>query len=250
MIISLLEDLGLTKTEIKIYLSLLKIGETTTTNIVKDANIHASKVYEYLEKLIQKGLVSYSIKNNKKYFFAEDPKNLNMYVEEKMDVLLSQKKEINSLLPELYLIQKKDQKKPKMKIFEGLYGIKTLRTFIYDVLDKNEKLLIIGAPKIGNEKLEGFLLNWHKKRIKKGIICEYLYDSDNQKFGLIRKKMNLTKVKFLKNNISSPMWIEIFSKYVAIGHIIGNSAIVFLIEDEEIANGYRDYFNLLWKSSK
>jgi sugar-specific transcriptional regulator TrmB len=56
----ILEDIGLTKTEIKIYLALLKLGQSTTTNIIKDAGIHASKVYEFLDKLIKKGLVSYN----------------------------------------------------------------------------------------------------------------------------------------------------------------------------------------------
>ena len=62
----ILEEIGLTKTEIKIYITLLAQGQCTTTVIVREAGIHASKVYEYLDKLIAKGLVSYVIKSNKK----------------------------------------------------------------------------------------------------------------------------------------------------------------------------------------
>ena len=64
----LLEEIGLTKTEIKLYLALLKLGQSTTTGIVREAQVHASKVYEFLDKLIQKGLVTYVIKANKRYF--------------------------------------------------------------------------------------------------------------------------------------------------------------------------------------
>ena len=46
--------------------------------------------------------------------------------------------------------------------------------------------------------------------------------------------MSLTKVKYLPKNISSPMWIEIFGGNVAIGHIKGNNAILFLIKENLI----------------
>ena len=58
----LLEELGLTKGEIKVYLTLLKLGETTTGKIVEEAGISSGKIYEILEKLIRKGLASFIIK--------------------------------------------------------------------------------------------------------------------------------------------------------------------------------------------
>ena len=93
MNLEILEQIGLTKTEIKIYLALLKLGQTTTTNIVREAEIHASKVYEFLDKLIQKGLVSYVIKSNKKYFTAASPVFLKEFMREKENKIKEQEKE-------------------------------------------------------------------------------------------------------------------------------------------------------------
>ena len=59
----LLEDIGLTKGEIKVYLTLLKLRETTTGKIIEEAQISSGKIYEILDKLIKKGLVSYIIKD-------------------------------------------------------------------------------------------------------------------------------------------------------------------------------------------
>ena len=101
MNIKILEEIGLTKTEIKIYLTLLKLGQSTTTNIVRKAEIHASKVYEFLDKLIQKGLVSYVIKSNKKYFSASEPDFLKEFLREKENKIKEQESEINKILPEL-----------------------------------------------------------------------------------------------------------------------------------------------------
>ena len=66
----ILERVGLTKNEIKIYLALLELGTTTTGPLTRKAGIHASRVYESLNNLIKKGLVSFVIKANIKHFSA------------------------------------------------------------------------------------------------------------------------------------------------------------------------------------
>ncbi|MDD5132962.1 MAG: helix-turn-helix domain-containing protein [Candidatus Nanoarchaeia archaeon] len=249
MDIKTLEGIGLTKTEIKIYLALLKLGQTTTTNIVRNSGIHASKVYEFLDKLIQKGLVSYVIKSNKKYFSASDPEYLKEFLREKREKLIEQGKEVDKIIPELKSIQKSKKNFIKSEIYEGLRGIKSIYERMLLALKKGETQYIIGAPRIANEQIEGFLLDWHKRRIKKGIRCKYIYDSNVKDYGGIRNKMPLTEVRYLPKNIISPMWIEIFKDFIVIGHIKEYNAILFLIQDKEIAEGYRDYFNLIWETS-
>jgi len=246
----ILEQIGLTKTEIKIYLALLKLGQSTTTNIVREANIHASKVYEFLDKLIQKGLVSYVIKSNKKYFSMVEPQALKEYVREKQRKLDEQIKDLNVLIPHLKKIKKEEKDKIKSEIYEGLRGIKSVYEKILFILERGETQYIIGAPRIGNERIEGFLLDWHKRRIKKGIKCRYIYNTNVRDYGKIREKMKLTQVRYLPGNITSPVWIEIFKDNVVIGHIKDYNAVLFLIQDREIAKGYLNYFRLIWKIAK
>ncbi|MFC1723891.1 hypothetical protein ACFL0V_07155, partial [Nanoarchaeota archaeon] len=59
----------------------------------------------------------------------------------------------------------------------------------------------------------------------------------------------LTAVRYLKDTIS-PVWIEVFKDSVLIGHIKNYDAIVFLIDDKDIAKSYVDYFRLLWKTAQ
>lgn len=244
----LLEEIGLTKTEVKIYLALLSLGQTTTTQIIKEAGIHASKVYEFLNKLIDKGLVSYVIKSNKKYFSSTDPFSLKNFLKDKQNRLKEQERKIDEIIPQLKKLQRLKEDKIKSEIYEGLRGIKSVYENILLTLRKGETQYILGAPKIGNELLEGYLLGWHKRRIKKGIKCKYIYDSDAKDYGKVREKMSLTKVRYLKT--ISPMWIEIFGDSVLIGHIKGKNSVLFLIQDREISKGYLDYFNLIWKVTK
>ena len=149
----ILEEIGLTKTEIKIYLALLKLGQSTTTNIIREAEINASKVYEFLDKLIQKGLVSYVIKANKKYFTTTNPKALREFLYEKQKKIQKQRQEIDKIIPKLNIIKSEKKDIIKSEIYEGLKGLKSIYEKILTNLDKGETQYIIGAPKIGNELL-------------------------------------------------------------------------------------------------
>src|SRR3989338_10355313 len=102
-----LEELGLTHNEARTYTALLEIGETTTGAIVKKTGLHRVLIYDALERLIKKGLASFVIKENRKYFQATDPNRLLDFLKEKEEIA-------KSLLPELSL--KREQAKTKQQV--------------------------------------------------------------------------------------------------------------------------------------
>ena len=63
-------NIGLSNNEVDIYLSLLESGQSLVGEITKKTKINRTHIYDRLQKLINKGLVSYIIKNNRKYFYA------------------------------------------------------------------------------------------------------------------------------------------------------------------------------------
>ncbi|MBS3097523.1 hypothetical protein J4209_01865 [Candidatus Woesearchaeota archaeon] len=71
-----LRKFGLSDREIKVYLALLELGEALASKIAEKTNTPRTLSYDILENLLKKGLVSYVIKSNKKYFSAFDPNNL------------------------------------------------------------------------------------------------------------------------------------------------------------------------------
>ena len=54
----ILENIGFTKGEIRVYLAMLDLGNTTTGPIILKSKVARSKVYEILERLKEKGLIS------------------------------------------------------------------------------------------------------------------------------------------------------------------------------------------------
>src|SRR3989338_4257999 len=91
---SVLKKIGLTDTEIKIYVELLSIGATSAGKIVEETGIYRKNLYDALNKLIEKGLVTYVIENKIKFFQPKNPESLINYLEEKKAQIDERKKEI------------------------------------------------------------------------------------------------------------------------------------------------------------
>ena len=53
----LLQDIGLTNGESKVYLALLNLGETKTGELAKKSQVSSSKIYKILDRLEKKGIV-------------------------------------------------------------------------------------------------------------------------------------------------------------------------------------------------
>src|SRR3989338_6658768 len=101
MDISSLREAGLTEGEIKVYLALLEIGLSTSGPIIEKSGIARSIIYQILEKLMHKGLVSQITKEKTHYYQASDPQKIIEYIEEKKQLLDLHKGEIQKLLPQL-----------------------------------------------------------------------------------------------------------------------------------------------------
>src|SRR3989338_3370224 len=80
---SILKEIGLTDSEIKVYLALLELGSSTAGPIVEKSGVASSKIYEVLEKLMQKGLASFVIASGTKHFEAASPRRVEDYIREK-----------------------------------------------------------------------------------------------------------------------------------------------------------------------
>jgi len=118
-----LENLGFTKGEIKVYLALLELGPSTTTPIIDKSKISSSKVYEILERLKNKGMVSFIKKEKKNIFEAASPERIKDYIFEKKEKLKQQEKEFESFLPELLLKETLSKTKQEAAIFKGVKGL-------------------------------------------------------------------------------------------------------------------------------
>ena len=245
---ALLKEIGLTNGETKVYLSLTEIGESTVGPIAKDADVSLSKIYEILENLIKKGLVSHIVKNNTKYFLSTDPERIIDYLEGKKKEIIHSENQIKEILPSLKAQKGKHESKTKATLYEGIRGIKSFYESVLRNSKSREEILVIGLPRYAAERHEGYFLDWNKRRSKKGIKIKLIFNYDAKELGKKREKIKLTDVRYLTKELITPAWILIYNKGVATIHLTKDPICTF-IKDDEVVNSYKNFFNLLWNVS-
>jgi len=135
-----LKKIGLTEGESQVYDALIELGFSTTGKITKKVNIASSKVYEVLQRLQHKGLVSYTIKNGIKHYDATPPERLIDYLEERKEQLTQSQKQIKKIIP---LIKKrKTDEENKTLVYTGIKGPKIV---LKEILEAGKK----GIPNYG-----------------------------------------------------------------------------------------------------
>ena len=98
-----------------------------------------------------------------KYYQAKDPERLVDYLDERQRDLNSKKEQLKLILPRLRE-EYKEQKTPMSEVYEGIKGFKTLYEWILKEAKKGDCVQVMGAPKIANEKFQGYFLDWNKRR--------------------------------------------------------------------------------------
>ncbi len=83
-----LKDLGLTDNEVRIYLVLLKHGMMNPYKIADKTGLHRGYVYDALERMQEKGVVSSILKDGKKHYQATAPSSLIELLKLKLEALL------------------------------------------------------------------------------------------------------------------------------------------------------------------
>jgi sugar-specific transcriptional regulator TrmB len=112
-----LQNIGLSEKEAKVYLVLLEFQEALPSTIAKRADIKRPTTYVILERLVKKGLVSHfrSEKTKVKHYRALNPNFLVESQQEKTEDLIK-------ALPKLLNLNDKYESPPQMTVYEGKEG--------------------------------------------------------------------------------------------------------------------------------
>ncbi len=240
-----LRGLGFTSGEEKVYIALLKLGSSTTGPIAKEANVSRSKLYEILEKLIKKGIVSHFKKNNVSQFQAAHPSRIVEYLQKKEESIKKQKDEFEKKIPYFEQFLNEPRIQQEAEVFEGMEGIKNVRELALKNIKSGETMFYFGNPASGHEHVLGYWDDWNKRRIKKKITAKIIYNLDAKEYGERRKKQKYTEVKYLPNKGNTPAWIEIYGKIVAIV-MKHKKPMSIVINNELVAESFKTYFKILW----
>ena len=138
---TILEEIGLTKSEIKLYLALLRLGSSSKKAIVKEAKITPSKLYEIADRLIDKGLVSFVKKNKVLHFSAVSPVHVLDFLQRKKEEIKKQEDTFSLLIPALKSLEKKEES--EIEVFRGWNGMRTVYKMMLTALKPGDTDFVI-----------------------------------------------------------------------------------------------------------
>ncbi len=230
-----LKEMGLTKNESLIYKALLEKGSLQAGKISQKTGLHRRTVYDTIETLITKGLISYIKKNNTKIYQASSPKKFLSIIKQKENT-------INEILPTMMDLYNQPNEKTETNFYKGKNGIKTV---LEDQLQQKEEILIMGASESAYDILQFYFKWYDKKRKDKKIPTKIIFNKTNKKM-----KIPLSKIKYLPESHSSNMAINIYADKVAIILWQKENPIAIVIKEKEIAQGYKKHFQLMWQIAK
>ena len=229
-----LQKLGFEEQEVKTYLALLDLGESTATKLAERTGLGRVHMYQIINRLIERGLASYIVKNNVKYFSASDPETLLKDIQQK-------EQDLQEILPELKARQKKLVPETKVEIYRGREGINTIFKMI--LRDKKSYFILGGAQEACSIfKLENtiFVKRAEKLKLLGKILArkkDQFFISKNEDYRFIPEHLISSTTQMLwENKTAIFVWSE---PYYAV-----------LIDNEEITKSNLATFNYLWKTAE
>ncbi|MBU1704624.1 MAG: helix-turn-helix domain-containing protein [Nanoarchaeota archaeon] len=247
----ILENIGFTKGEIKVYFALLKLGNTSSGAIINRSGVSRSKVYEILDKLKEKGLVTEVIRKNIRYFQAASPERIKEYMDRKKDQLIKLENDFEGILPSLTEMQKYQEDKQQVKVYVGLEGLKTLYSEILATMKKNDDYLAMtfAHDSMGSQSILRFFHNFHQKRALIGCNAKVLVNYKDNKFKDTLDFSDTRHYEFRTTVYRLPTGIAIYKDIVAT-IILGEVPKIFVIISKENADHYRKFFYDVWEKSE
>ncbi|MFH1591702.1 MAG: helix-turn-helix domain-containing protein [archaeon] len=239
----ILEEIGLTKGEIAVYLALLGLGSSSVGPIVRKAKVSSSKIYPILDRLVDKGLVSFVIKESTRYFESAAPSRLLDYMQEKLGRLKEQEKALEGILPELELEQKLTELKSQAHVFKGIKGFQTAFRDIITSLSADDELQVMGIFDFDDD-FQRSITRFHRDRAKKGIPARILLNRQADAMGKALSAIDKTTIRFMQGNLFTPAVFLIYGDKTLIS--IPKERTFFRIDNERATEAFRAYFESLW----
>ncbi len=234
----LLQKIGLSQNEAKVYLAALSSGMDSAQNIAKRANLQRTTTYSVLDYLVQRGVVGKSKIKSKTRYKAESPDKL-------LSIVNDLQQEIKKQLPELEAIYNDNETKPKILFYEGKEAIQK----VYDDTLKE-------APKE--------ILEWNTDAYFDYPTVDPVYISKRMDLGIKAKRIagsgsrwDTKHKKYDSSELSETLivprdqfWpeieVNIYGNKIAFMNYADEMSII--IENKAIAEAMKQVYRLSWKN--
>lgn len=237
-------DLGFSKNSAKVYLALLESGDCAISKILEKTELHPQIVYNSLDELRKQGYASYTIKNNRRYFKANSPQHLVEEIKEKLN-------KAEEILPNL-LKKAKGINEQNVFVFSGEREFRKVRLNIIRSIPKGEIYYVLGSGgKHFYQVMEGSYWESERIRIRRGVYKKIIAYEDvaNYLESLRKDKSKMEERRTLPGIYENPTTTIFGGNKLAL-LIWSKPTLSILIENKELVESYKAYFEILWNQAK
>lgn len=229
-----LRYLGFTPNEVKVYLTLLRIGRTKAGRLARECRLERTSVYNALRNLIDYGIVSYVIESSRRIFFAAEPDKIFDFLKEKQE-------RASLLIDEIKKIKKFELEKENILKFRGYSGVKTV---LNDAL-KYDKWCTFGSEKQLSDRMPTFAKIFVARKDARKIRSRILIREGLEG----HKQSKYSKIRYVPKQVMSPAVTTVYSNKVSI-ILWSETPEAIIIDNKETADSFRSYFEFMWQHAK
>jgi len=250
-------QLGLTNNESIIYEYLLKKGENSAGEIIKNTPLKRGVIYNTLADLENKGLISQKMAKPKDansskvqkiaFFSPNHPEKLRNFLESQENQVKKAKNTLESNLPEIISSFNLVSNKPGVRYFEGIEGIKKV---IYDTFNSNEEVYTYADIETINKYIKDINEEYARKRDEMGLNKKILFsDTPYTREVLKQYHTKTTNSRIIKglNNFYTVM--QIYDNKISYITLSDEIKIGVIIESKDIYHAHKSLFESTWKNA-
>ena len=239
---SILEDIGLTKTQASTYVHLLEKGQLTPSQLASLTKQSRTSAYMSLSKIEELGLANTMVVKKKLVYVPLSPSNLEKITDKLHNRVEQSKKAFDAVLPSLLTNYYQNQQTPGVQFFEGSEGI---RRIYKDHIATGKDVYFVRTP--ADEDYFGEeLYTYMRIRARSGIRAIGLapYSENFKKYADQHDKiLNREMHWFPFDAYTTPVEISVYGNKV--GFIaFGDELVATIIDSPLIAAAMRQLFAL------
>ncbi len=243
-IVDQLTRLGLNGRQARVYLAMLQLGPASAIEIAKYTKFKHPTVYDVLDVLEERGLITESLVNGRKVFAPEDPSAFLRIEEERKSAL-------ESVLPDLRDLYLGGTHRTRIHFYEGRAGVLAVRSELLNVKSKEyfyfgavQEMMRLSSPEeelaYTRERVRRGIRSWSIRNREREVALDYMQPGE----------ANLRNVRYFPR----PMSDSISGLYIYDDKIMVSSALkenyTVIIESRELFTLMKALWQCIWEISE
>lgn len=233
-----LRSIGFGKNETEVYVALVEQGQSSVLQLAKQIKIHRSNIYDALRNLIRQGLV-YEINQSTKLFYARPLHSL-------IDYWKHREAELIEIVKDYETKVSSKASESRIKMSQGAFAA---REALFSLLASARPIKVYGIPTRAVEVMGPILKDFHKERIQKKISMKHIYNSECVDRVRYLNKFKHTEARILPKKYDSDATTLVCGDKVIV-YLWSREITVLEIDDENMAQPYENYFDILWSKAR